>query len=153
MVVIGSAAIDIAAQASPSSYADVAVHSTAPGHVKLTLGGVGRNIAEASHRVMAAKYPELSSVLLAPIGRDAFGHLLVSELEACKMRTDGLSRTDDRTAVCNMVLDSNGALIGGVADMRITEAFTGDKVGNIYRRNRNLTYFLLDNSTFTKSYP
>jgi pseudouridine-5'-phosphate glycosidase/pseudouridine kinase len=130
VVVIGSAAIDIAAQASPS-YADVAVHSTAPGHVKLTLGGVGRNIAEASHRVMAAKYPELSSVLLAPVGRDAFGHLLVSELQAYKMRTDGLSRTDDRTAVCNMVLDNNGALVGGVADMGITEAFTGDQVGNI----------------------
>lgn len=132
MVVIGSAAIDITAQASPSSHTDVAVHSTAPGHVKLTLGGVGRNIAEASHRVMAAKYPELSSVLLAPIGRDAFGHLLVNELQAYKMRTDGLSRTDDRTAACNMVLDNNGALIGGVADMGITEAFTGDQVGSIF---------------------
>ena len=132
MVVIGSAAIDITAQASPSPHADVAVHSTAPGRVKLSLGGVGRNIAEASHRVMAAKYPELSSVLLAPIGKDTFGDLLVSESQACKMRTDGLSRTDDCTAVCNMVLDSNGALVGGVADMRITETFTGDQVGNIY---------------------
>lgn len=129
MVVIGAAAIDITAQASPSSHADLAVNSTAPGHVELTLGGVGRNIAEASHRVMSAKYPELSSVLLAPIGRDAFGDLLVSELQACQMRTDGLSRTDDSTAVCNIVLDSGGALVGGVADMGITERFTGDQVG------------------------
>jgi len=128
VVVIGSAAIDITAQASPSSYTDLAVHSTAPGHVKLTLGGVGRNIAEASHRVMAARYPELSSILLAPIGRDAFGHLLVNELQAYKMRTDGLSRKDDRTAVCNIVLDTSGALVGGVADMGITETFTGDQV-------------------------
>jgi pseudouridylate synthase / pseudouridine kinase len=129
VVIIGSAAVDITAQASSSSDANVAVHSTAPGHIKLTLGGVGRNIAEASHRVMAAKYPELSSVLLAPIGKDAFGDLLVNELQAYKMRIDGLSRTDDRTAVCNIVLDSNGALVGGVADMGITEAFTGDQVG------------------------
>ena len=129
MVVIGAAAIDITAQASPSSHADLAVNSTAPGHVELTLGGVGRNIAEASHRVMSAKYSELSSVLLAPIGRDAFGDLLVSELQACQMRTDGLSRTDDSTAVCNIVLDSGGALVGGVADMGITERFTGDQVG------------------------
>lgn len=129
MVVIGSAAIDITAQASPSSHADLAVHSTAPGHVKLTLGGVGRNIAEASHRVMTAKYPKLSSILFAPIGRDAFGHLLVNEMQAYKMRTDGLTRTDERTAVCNIVLDSNGALVGGVADMGITETFTGDQVG------------------------
>lgn len=135
MVVIGSAAIDITAQASPSSHAGIAVHSTAPGHVGLTLGGVGRNIAEASHRVMAAMYPELSSVLLASIGRDTFGDILVSDMQACGMRTDGLSRTDDCTAVCNMVLDSNGALVGGVADNGITEAFTDDEVGNIYRRN------------------
>ncbi|KAF8807351.1 indigoidine synthase A-like protein [Phlegmacium glaucopus] len=125
VVVIGSAAIDITAQ---PSYGDLAAHSTAPGHVKLTLGGVGRNIAEASHRVMAAKYPELSSILIAPIGRDPFGHLLVNELQAYEMRTDGLSRKDDRTAVCNMVLDTNGALVGGVADMGITETFTGDQI-------------------------
>ena len=129
MVVIGSAAIDITA-----THAET-LHSTTPGHVELTLGGVGRNIAEASHRVMAAKYPELSSVLIAPIGRDAFGDLLLSKLQADEMRTDGLSRTDDRTAVCNMILDGNGALVGGVADMGITEAFTGDQVGNVYRRN------------------
>ena len=99
MVVIGSAAIDITAEASPSSHADVAVHSTAPGRVNLAPGGVGRNIAEASHRVMAAKFPGLSSVLLAPIGKDAFGQLLVSEMQTYQMRTDGLSRTDDRTAI------------------------------------------------------
>lgn len=129
MVIVGSAAIDITAQASPSSDADLAVNSTIPGHVKLTSGGVGRNIAEASHRIMAAKYPELSSILLAPVGRDAFGDLLVSELQAYKMRTDGLSRKDDRTAVCNIFLDTNGDLVGGVADMGITGTFTGDQVG------------------------
>ena len=129
MVVIGAAAVDITAQASPSSHADLAENSTAPGSVKFSLGGVGRNIAEASHRVMTAKYPELSSVLLAPIGRDAFGHLLIQDLEANKMRTDGLSRKDDRTAVCNIVLDSNGALVGGVADMGTTETFTCEEVG------------------------
>ena len=135
MVVIGSAAIDISAQASPSSHADVAMNSTAPGHVKLTLGGVGRNIAEASHRVMSARYPELSTVLIAPIGGDAFGDFLDEKMQMYDMRTDGLSRTNGRTAVCNMVLDGNGALIGGVADMEITKAFNSDKVGNIYRQS------------------
>ena len=130
MVVIGAAAVDITAQASPFSHADLAENSTAPGSVKFSLGGVGRNIAEASHRVMTAKYPKLSSVLLAPIGRDAFGHLLIKDLEANKMRTDGLSRKDDRTAVCNIVLDSNGGLVGGVADMGITENFTREEVGH-----------------------
>lgn len=77
---------------------------------------------------MQAKYPELSAVLLAPVGRDAFGHILVGELNEFGMRTDGLVRTGKETAVCNMVLDSTGALVGGVADMSIMESVTGEEV-------------------------
>jgi pseudouridine-5'-phosphate glycosidase/pseudouridine kinase len=104
---------------------------------------------------MTAKYPELSSMLLAPIGKDAFGDLLVNELQSYKMRTDGLSRTDDSTAVCNMVLDSNGALVGGVADMGITKRFAADQVGSHeYHLSTELQSDLpLDNLTFAKSYP
>ena len=77
---------------------------------------------------MQAKYRELSTILLAPIGRDAFGHLLVDELSNFGMRTDGLLRTGKDTAVCNMVLDNTGTLVGGVADMSIMESVTGKQV-------------------------
>lgn len=94
----------------------------------MSLGGVGRNIAEASHRVMAAKFPALSSLLISPVGYDTFGHILVQKLTETGMRTDGLVRVPDQSAVCNMVLDSKGALVGGVADMAITETITGEMV-------------------------
>ncbi len=44
------------------------------------------------------------------------------------MRTDGLLRTGKDTAVCNMVLDNTGTLVGGVADMSIMESVTGKQV-------------------------
>lgn len=82
---------------------------------------------------MQARYPKLSAILLAPTGRDAFGHLLVDELSNFGMRTDGLLRIDKDTAVCNMVLDSTGALVGGVADMSIMESVTGEQASQYSR--------------------
>ncbi|KAF5384895.1 hypothetical protein D9615_001481 [Tricholomella constricta] len=120
LIIIGSAAVDITAQAQEDTSKSLAMHSTAPGSVTLSLGGVARNIAEASHRVMSSHSPHLSSMLLSPIGDDAFGRLLAEETAQLGMRVDGLIRSDKRTAVCNMVLDSHGGLLSGVADMNIT---------------------------------
>ncbi|KDR84935.1 hypothetical protein GALMADRAFT_233410, partial [Galerina marginata CBS 339.88] len=128
LVVIGSAAVDITAQELPDTQAALAAQSTAPGHVNLSLGGVGRNIAEASHRVMEAKYPRLSSLLISPFGYDVFGHVLVDKLSEIGMRTDGLLGFDHQSAVCNMVINSKGTLIGGIADMGITEIVTDEMV-------------------------
>lgn len=65
-------------------------------------------------------------MMISAVGKDSFGRLLVDEMSRMGMRTDGLlsvesgSQTDDgRTAVCNMVLDGKGGLVGGVADMDI----------------------------------
>ena len=68
-------------------------------------------------------------MLVSPIGKDAFGHLLTSETESIGMRTDGFIQVQDaRTAVCNMVLDSAGGLIGGVADMDVIRTLDVTKV-------------------------
>ncbi|OCH96089.1 indigoidine synthase A-like protein [Obba rivulosa] len=124
LVVVGSAAVDITAQASPKSGTDVSLgsQSTSPGSVSLSLGGVARNVAEAAHRVLTAhsKDRSLDTLLISPLGNDSFGHLLVDETEQIGMRTDGFVRTEgSRSSVCNMVLDIQGSLIGGVADMDI----------------------------------
>lgn len=120
LVVIGSAAVDITSQArevDPS----LATHSTVPGAVTVSLGGVGRNVAEAAHRVLSgSEQPSRASVLLSPVGEDAFGRLLVEETERLGMRTDGLLPLQThRSAVCNMVLDGMGNLMSGVADMDV----------------------------------
>ena len=125
---IGSAALDITAQERESANTELVRHSTGPGHVRLSLGGVARNMAEAAHRIMEARYPGSSCALISPIGEDTFGQVLVDELRKNKMRTDGLVTTSSPTAVCNMLLDSKGTLVGGVADMDITQNASADQV-------------------------
>lgn len=128
-MIIGSAAIDITAQERPGINADFSRHSTVPGHVRISSGGVGRNIAEATHRILQARSSNLSSVLLAPVGKDTFGEIISKELNNFGMRTDGLLKyEDEESAVCNMVLDGQGSLVGGIADMDINNRVTADTV-------------------------
>ena len=118
--------MDIIAQGKKDVNPALAPHSTIPGTVNLTLGGVARNIAEAATRVTTTAYPGTSSLLVAPIGEDSFGHVLAEQISRTGMRTDGLVPMHEHTAVCNMVLDGQGALIGGVSDMDITDGFSPD---------------------------
>ena len=118
-MIIGSAAADITARAHSDTSLE---QSTVPGTVSVTLGGVGRNIAEAAHRVLSSSLPQSSreTVLVAPVGDDLFGSLVIDGTEKLGMRSDGIVRVDGaRSAVCNMVLNSAGNLVGGVADMNI----------------------------------
>ncbi len=143
LVVIGSAAVDITARADPvpgGARSKSGLHTTAPGIVSLTSGGVGRNVAEAAHRILSSQSKDLShsTVLLSPIGEDAFGQFLVSESEKIGMRTDGLMKISAaRTAVCNMVLDSAGGLTGGVADMDVIRSLEASRVSGHSLRYRN----------------
>lgn len=136
---IGSAAVDLTAQARSDIDKTLAVNSTSPGAVSLSLGGVGRNIAEAAHRVIASHSQDLalsaSTLLVSPVGDDAFGRLLNDETRKIGMRTDGLMQSNERTAVCNMVLDGTGGLIGGVADMGIIEALNESTVSTVILSN------------------
>ena len=129
LVVVGSSAVDITAKVSDNER--FIMHSTAPGTVVTSLGGVARNVAEAAHRRLSASSASLgsSTVLLSVIGQDAFGRMLIDESQRMRMRTDGLmSSMVGRTAVCNMMLDTSGNLVGGVADMDIVHALDPSSV-------------------------
>jgi len=131
-VVIGSAAVDVVSQTNAKSDTD-GYHgrqSTSPGTVGLHLGGVGRNIAEAAHRVSTSRFQAQPSAtaLVSSVGDDAFGRLLLEEMRGIGVRTDGVMKAHQRSAVCNMVLDSSGNLIGGVADMDIIRSIQPETV-------------------------
>lgn len=104
--------------------------STVPGSVSLTVGGVARNMAEAAHRIFTSRSTlhSKATMLVSPIGQDEFSPLLTAEQKRLGMRVDGLLKTaDSRTAVCNMLLDEGGSLIGGVADMDIVKCYPPSK--------------------------
>lgn len=125
VIVLGAAAVDVSARAFNAD-SNSALSSTVPGSISVSFGGVGRNVAEASHRVS----PEDGSVLLlSPIGDDSFGNMLVKETETLGMRTDGLlCQKGQRTAVCNLILNTKGDLTTGIADMAIAETLSANEV-------------------------
>ncbi|KAJ7071079.1 indigoidine synthase A-like protein [Mycena amicta] len=119
VMVVGSSAIDISAQAATTN----SNGSTTPGRVMFGLGGVARNMAEACHRLGE------SPLLVSPVGGDTWGTLLYDQTAAMGMRIDGFIRQDnERTAVCNLLLDATGNLLGGVADMDITQKLNASVV-------------------------
>src|ERR1700734_3188612 len=95
-MIVGSSAIDISAQVTATTTGDTALclQSTSPGAVSMTLGGVARNIAEASHRILTSRssQPSTATMLVSPIGDDAFGRVLLDEMQRIGMRTDGLTQ-------------------------------------------------------------
>lgn len=125
---MGCAAVDISATTFADSTLDL--HSTSPGSVEMSLGGVARNIAEAAHR-LSGSYPTgpHSTVLVSPVGDDAFGRVILEETKLIGMRQDGIIHLPKaRSAVCNMLLNSSGNLVSGVADMDITKNLPVDMV-------------------------
>lgn len=154
VIVIGILAVDISmipTSASP-------LRTTAPGTVRLSLGGVAGNVAGAAHSLLhsATATPSTSAsaaapaqgspevLLLAPIAKDLLGEVARTGLEQRGMRTDGLMLVDPepspgrgaerqsngaaRTATCGILLDEGGELVGGIADMEIGQHLEGGEV-------------------------
>jgi pseudouridylate synthase / pseudouridine kinase len=131
LVVVGSAAMDITSRArkQPDTETAHSLHSTTTGSVSLSPGGVGRNIAEATHRILSNRPGSQTPVLVSLVGEDTIGRILQDEFSRIGMRTDGLILDPEKaSAVCNMVMDTEGGLITGVADMHITELLEGTEV-------------------------
>lgn len=122
ILVFGSAAIDITSTTSQT----IQPRTTTPGQNRLTPGGVGRNIAEACQNLSKSD----SVLLISPIGfDDALGNVLSMEMRNAGLREDGLIPVEGgRTGSCTLVLEKDGDLVGGVADMGIVEGLSGDMV-------------------------
>ena len=136
VLVFGAAAIDL----TSSSAIPLSPRSTTPGTIFVSPGGVGRNIAEAAQGFLPPDSVQLVSVLgheassANPEEPDAFAKLLILELEKSGLRTDGLlmgHQEGASTAACSLMLDNNGDLVAGVADMGIVESLTDDSVRSI----------------------
>jgi pseudouridine kinase len=125
VVVVGAAALDTKGMASSTPIYGIAV----PGKIKVSPGGVARNIAENLARL------GVHSILLTVIGSDHAGKQIV---EQAKESGIDISRVEiikgERTASYMAILDQDGAPLASVYDMKIMEHLTPQYI----RRNRRL---------------
>ena len=117
--------MDIIAKAETKNSGDI-LKTTSKGAVRTSLGGVGRNVAEAAYRLLPR--PDSDVLLVSPVGQDQFQSQIQAAMGNIGMRTDGLVQVEGRTPVINMVLLGDGSLIGGVADISIAEKISSREV-------------------------
>lgn len=109
-LIIGGTVLDITSRLLPSPFP--AAGTSTPGHVRQSSGGVARNMAEACWRMGG------EPVLCSVVGDDVPGRALVGRMRSVGMSVDEVGTTGSPTAVYSCVLDAEGGLIVGAADMR-----------------------------------
>ncbi|KAI9142661.1 Ribokinase-like protein [Paraphysoderma sedebokerense] len=125
-MVIGGAAIDLTATISePYDYSSNH-RSSFPGKVVQTMGGVGRNIAEACHRSGG------SPLFVSIIGNDPAGVSLLHDCSTLGIDTSLIKVVEDggRTGIYNAIMEPNGELIKAVADMSIFERIDKNQISS-----------------------
>ena len=137
--VIGGANADIIA----TSFGTFVPNDSNPGAVRLTAGGVGRNIAHN----LALLGDEV--VFLTQFGGDAFGRFTAESCREAGMDISLCDYAPKGVRSCFMSInDCNGEMVGGVADMVAAEGITSEwlasklpKVGDVdvYVADANIT--------------
>ena len=93
-----------------------ASRTSMPGEALVSLGGVGRNMAEVSLRFGCPVR------FLSAIGADEPGRQLLSHCQQLGMRVEDVTMLQgSRTATYTALLDGSGELVGAVADMAILD--------------------------------
>ncbi len=110
-VVVGGAAWDIKA----SSVAAARLHTSNPGTVSRTPGGVGRNIAEVVARLGGRVH------LVAAVGADAAGRDLLARTSEAGVYVDQVATSAHPTGSYLAALDADGELVIGISDFAATD--------------------------------
>jgi pseudouridine kinase len=135
VLVIGAMAVD--AKGKPNR--SLVPGTSTPGTVRLSVGGVARNIAENLARL------GLHTVLLSAVGDDPIGHLLLDATAESGVDVEHVVKsTAYRTCTYLAVLDRNGVPAHAIDDMVGIESLTP---GLIYRKRalfRDASMIVLD---------
>lgn len=93
-----------------------------PGTMRMSPGGVGRNVAENLARLGTPVH------LVAAVGADPIGDALLGETAAAGVVIDSVRRLPVPTGTYTAVLDSSGEMALAVADMAATDALAPEDV-------------------------
>lgn len=113
ILVIGAASIDTVGRATQP----IQSGTSTPGAMRVSVGGVGRNVAENLSRLGE------SVILLSAVGDDDSGRRILNQAVTCELDvTRVLVDPDQRTAAYLAVLDQEGGLVMSIDDMGINSA-------------------------------
>ncbi|KAI0486369.1 Indigoidine synthase A like protein-domain-containing protein [Xylaria cf. heliscus] len=124
ILVAGSVAVDLSCDYTGVNSLEDPIpqlHTSNPSHISQSIGGVGRNVALAAHRVNQHTKVRLCSM----VGRDLAGSTILASLNSCGMDTSCIQQLDhkehpgSRTAQYVSVNDANKHLVLAMADMDI----------------------------------
>ena len=116
--------------------------SSNPGTTATAHGGVGRNVAENLARLGSPVR------LIGVVGEDASGAALLDQLTTLDIDVHGVRRTRDcATGTYTAVLDRDGGLVVGVADMAATDSLGPDDVSD--EALRDASWLVLDGNLRT----
>lgn len=110
IVVVGGANLDVKARSTSS----LVVHTSNPGLVSTSPGGVARNVAENLARLGSPV------MLIASVGADRSGDEILTATQAAGVDVSRVRRGPEPTGSYVAVLDVDGELVAGVADMEST---------------------------------
>ncbi|KAI9486582.1 MAG: Ribokinase-like protein [Benjaminiella poitrasii] len=141
LIVIGGIALDITAtvgKATSLGALSSILHTSTPGHVKQSLGGVGRNVAEAAWRTGGTNVK-----LVSVVGDDLAGQSIQQGMRSIGMNTEYIQILKSQpTAVYNALHSNDGQLIAAVADMNIFDSMDTSRIISILKReNPNFVCF------------
>lgn len=115
VVVIGGSNIDITGNLSREFH----MHDSNPGEILMSLGGVGRNIAEN------LAYLDVHVQLISAIGADLYGDQIMENCQSIGIDTALMKRFSDyRTSVYMQVMSDSGQLEMAISDMDIMKHMT-----------------------------
>ncbi|XP_022103567.1 pseudouridine-metabolizing bifunctional protein C1861.05-like isoform X2 [Acanthaster planci] len=141
-VVIGGSNVDL--MSSIRSQEIIYGDGTNPGSINVSLGGVGRNVADCMTRLGA------SPLFLSAIGRDSQGDMLLSL--SSHMDTSCISVLDRySTATYSCVLNSDGQLIIAVGDMDISSQITPEYVSQFEEELQSAPLVCIDGNIPTET--
>ncbi|DBB09048.1 TPA: hypothetical protein ACH3X3_007672 [Trebouxia sp. C0006] len=116
-VLIGGMILDV--QAVPTAAYATQPGGTVPGQIKMTSGGVARNVAQCLAALLG---PENAPMLISVIGQDSSGDLLLQHWQSLQLPCNGILRRGGvSTPMTSYIFNQGGDVAASIADVKTVE--------------------------------
>lgn len=110
-----------------------------PGSVKMSLGGVGRNIGENLARL------DISTKMMTAIGKDVYGQKIIEESRRIDLdMSQALMLENASTSIYLSIMDEEGDMKLALSDMDIAERIDTDYINKNAKLIRNASVVVVD---------